>query len=218
MRKPILLAFAAVVSAVLSVLDFLVIEFSSHPPFAVYESGVWTEYGALILGGVGAISGIVTGRTALEKVEKVSPPTPRGKPRLGNDELCTEGKTDQATGKVKQGAEKAVNKVDQVSPPMPRGKPGLGNDEFCTEGTNAGIAGIKVHMYVIASCGKKVGVVDAVEDGAIKLTKKDSPDDQHHFIPVGWVERVVGHVHLRKNSVETERDWKSAAAACVCSG
>ena len=136
----------------------------------------------------------------------------------GNDELRAEGKTDQAVGKVKQVAEKAVDKVEQVSPHMPRGKPERGNDELCTEGTNAGIAGIKVHMNVIASCGKKIGVVDAVEGSAIKLTKKDSPDDQHHFIPVGWVERVDSHVHLKKNSVETEQNWKSTAAACVCSG
>ena len=155
---------------------------------------------------------------AVDKVEQVSPPMPRGKPGLGNDDLCTEGKTDQATGKVKQVAEKAVNKVEQLSPPMPRGKPGRGNDELCTDGTNAGIAGIKVHMNVIASCGKKVGVVDEVGGGAIKLTKKDSPDDQHHFIPVGWVERVDSHVHLNKNSMETEQNWKSVAAACVCSG
>ena len=120
--------------------------------------------------------------------------------------------------KIAEGTEKAVDKVEQVSPPMPRGKPGRGNDELCTEGSNAGIAGITEHMDVIASCGKKVGVVDHVGGGAIKLTKKDSPDGQHHFIPVGWVERVDSHVHLKKNSAETEQNWKSAAAACVCSG
>jgi len=32
----------------------------------------------------------------------------------GNDELRTEGKTDQAAGKVKQSAEKAVDKVEQA--------------------------------------------------------------------------------------------------------
>ena len=57
---------------------------------------------------------------AVDKGERVSPPMPRGKPAIGDDELCTEGKTDQATDKGKQVAEKAV---DQVSPPMPRGKP-----------------------------------------------------------------------------------------------
>jgi len=32
----------------------------------------------------------------------------------GNDELRTEGKTDQAVGKVKQIADKAVDKVEQA--------------------------------------------------------------------------------------------------------
>ena len=85
-------------------------------------------------------------------------------------------------------------------------------------GANRGIAGIKKKMNVIASCGKKIGVVDHIEGNAIKLTKTDSPDGQHHFIPVGWVERVDSHVHLNKNSMETEQNWKSDAAACVCSG
>jgi hypothetical protein len=109
--------------------------------------------------------------------------------------------------KIAAGAEKAVDFAKE--------KTGIGGP---AEGTDAGIAGIKEHMDVIASCGKKVGVVDRVEGGAIKLTKKDSPDDQHHFLPIGWVERVDRHVHLQKNSVETEQNWKSAAAACVCSG
>ena len=70
---------------------------------------------------------------------------------------------------------------------------------------------------VIASCGKKIGVVDRVEGNAIKLTKKDSPDGQHHFIPTGWVEHVDSHVHLTKNSMETEQGWKSDAMSCSCS-
>jgi hypothetical protein len=113
----------------------------------------------------------------------------------------------KAGHKIAEGTAKAVDFAKE--------KTGIGGP---AEGTDAGIAAIKEHMDVIASCGKKVGMVDHVEDGAIKLTKKDSPDGQHHFIPVGWVERVDSHVHLRKNSVETEQTWKSAAAACVCSG
>ena len=92
-------------------------------------------------------------------------------------------------------------------------KTGLGGP---AEGTNAGVAGIKERMDVIASCGKKIGIVDRVEGGAIKLTKNDSPDGQHHFIPEKWVARVDSHVHLSKNSMEAERDWKSDAAACGC--
>jgi hypothetical protein len=87
-----------------------------------------------------------------------------------------------------------------------------------TGGTNAGIAGIREHMDVIASCGTKVGVVDHVEGDAIKLTKKDSPDGQHHFIPTNWVEQVDSHVHLKMNSKEAEQGWKSDAASCGSCG
>lgn len=59
-------------------------------------------------------------------------------------------------------------------------------------------------------------MVDAVEGPCIKLTRKDSSDGQHHFIPVAWVERVDNHVHLSKNSAETEQGWSSDAAACQC--
>ncbi len=78
-------------------------------------------------------------------------------------------------------------------------------------------AGVKERMDVIASGGKKVGVVDHVEGDAIKLTRNGSPDGQHHFIPLDWIERVDTHVHLKKNSMETEMGWKSDAASC-CTG
>lgn len=82
-------------------------------------------------------------------------------------------------------------------------------------GTGAGCE-IKERMDVIASCGKKIGVVDHLEGETIKLTKKDSSDGQHHFIPKDWVERVDSHVHLKKNSVEAEKGWKADAASCGC--
>lgn len=75
---------------------------------------------------------------------------------------------------------------------------------------------IKERMDVIASCGKKIGVVDHIEGETIKLTKTSSPDGQHHFIPVGWVEKVDSHVHLSKNSMETQNGWKTDAASCGC--
>jgi len=68
---------------------------------------------------------------------------------------------------------------------------------------------IQDHMDVIASCGKKVGVVDHFEGTSIKLTKNDSADGKHHLIPQGWVDHVDTHVHLKKNSVETEREWQT---------
>ena len=68
---------------------------------------------------------------------------------------------------VANGVERAAELV--------RDKTGIG-----PEAENLGISAIRDGMDVIASCGKKVGVVDRVESGTIKLTKRDSPDDQHH--------------------------------------
>lgn len=98
--------------------------------------------------------------------------------------------------KIVEGTEKAVEFV--------KDKTGIGAPR---EGADVGIAGIQKHMDVIASCGKKMGVVDHLDGGLIKLTKNDSQDGQHHFIPVDWVERVDRHVHLSKNSVQTEQNW-----------
>jgi hypothetical protein len=95
--------------------------------------------------------------------------------------------------KIADGAEKGAEYVKE--------KTGLGGS---ASSSNAGAAGIKERMDGIASCGKKIGVVDHVEGGAIKLTKIDSPDGQHHFIPTGWVDHVDTHVHLTKNSKEAE--------------
>ncbi len=92
-----------------------------------------------------------------------------------------------------------------------------GKEKAGTGGTCGAIcdaSAIKERMDVIASCGKKVGEVDHIEDATIKLTKNDSPDGKHHFIPTGWVDHVDTHVHLKKNSEETEKGWKSEAAAC----
>ncbi len=75
---------------------------------------------------------------------------------------------------------------------------------------------IKERMEVIASCGKRVGIVDHVEGTAIKLTKTSSSDGQHHLIPVDWVDHVDQHVHLKKNSEEVARECKTKPAG-TCS-
>jgi hypothetical protein len=69
---------------------------------------------------------------------------------------------------------------------------------------------IKDHMSVYASCGKFVGKVDHVEGDRVKLTKNDSPDGMHHYIPLTWVAKVHDHIHLSKNSQEVENQWQSA--------
>lgn len=93
-----------------------------------------------------------------------------------------------------------------------------GKAEFNKGSGHSCSSNIRERMDVIASCGTKVGVVDHVEGNAIKLTKNDSKDHQHHFIPTDWVERVDSSVHLKQNSMETERNWKSEAAACGSCG
>lgn len=100
--------------------------------------------------------------------------------------------------KIAEGAENAVDFVKE--------KTGFGNEE----GKDVGIAGIKEHMTVIASCGKTVGVVDNVAANAIKLTRKDSPDDQHHFIPLSWISHVDNHVHLNRNSKQAMENWQAS--------
>lgn len=93
---------------------------------------------------------------------------------------------------------------------------GSAKDMVAGEGHDSGVGAITEHMQVVASCGKCVGTVDRVESNSIKLTRKDSPDGQHHYVPMSWIDHVDSHVHLNRNSVETELNWKSSAAACNC--
>lgn len=57
-------------------------------------------------------------------------------------------------------------------------------------------SGINADMEVLAADGSHVGTVDGVEGDRIKLTRKDSPDGEHHYVDLGSVERVDAHVHL----------------------
>jgi len=127
----------------------------------------------------------------------------------------------KAGHKIAEGAEKATDwakeKLHQAGHRADEAAQKAGHMAKASCGAAKTTAEIGDHMDVIASCGKKVGVVDHVEGGSIKLTKKDSQDGQHHFIPVGWVDHVDSHVHLKKNSQETEQNWKSDAASCGCS-
>jgi hypothetical protein len=71
---------------------------------------------------------------------------------------------------------------------------------------------IKAHMEVLGSDGKHVGIVDNLEGSdRIKLTKNDpKAGGKHHFIPVGWVDRVDAHVHLNKTSRDAMAQWQAA--------
>jgi hypothetical protein len=86
------------------------------------------------------------------------------------------------------------------------------DDRDC--GQRRKVSDIQPQMEVISSCGCTMGKVDRMDGNAIKLTRNDSPDGQHHFIPANWVESVDNHVHLKKNAEETMQGWKSDAASC----
>jgi hypothetical protein len=93
----------------------------------------------------------------------------------------------------------------------PRDQEGDG-DQNC--GQSRQLKDIKPHMEVISSCGCTMGKVDHLEGNAIKLTRNDSPDGQHHFIPTNWVEKVDNHIHLKRNAEDTLKEWKTDAASC----
>lgn len=61
---------------------------------------------------------------------------------------------------------------------------------------------IKEHAEVIGADGVHVGTVDHVQGDRIKLTKKDSGDQQHHhYISLGLVAEVEdGTVRLSANA------------------
>lgn len=51
---------------------------------------------------------------------------------------------------------------------------------------------IKEHMNVIGADGVHVGTVDHLDGERIKLTKDDSGDGKHHYLPAGLVAAVEG--------------------------
>ncbi|MBF1999143.1 MAG: DUF2171 domain-containing protein [Synechococcales cyanobacterium C42_A2020_086] len=73
------------------------------------------------------------------------------------------------------------------------------------------ISQIKEHLMVHAkgpgsmndAPGVHIGTVDKVEGEFIKLTQSDSPDQQHRWIPIDWVESVDDKaVYLNKTEAE----------------
>ncbi len=68
---------------------------------------------------------------------------------------------------------------------------------------------IREHMDVVCSKGVKLGRVDHVQGDEIKLTKNDSPDQKHHFIPMSLVSSVNDKVHLSKPGEDIMKTWRS---------
>jgi hypothetical protein len=70
---------------------------------------------------------------------------------------------------------------------------------------------IKEHMEVVGADGVHVGIVDHMEGAdEMKLTKSDEDaGDEHHFIPLAWVDRVDNKVHLKQSGAEAKARWKT---------
>ncbi len=47
---------------------------------------------------------------------------------------------------------------------------------------------IAEHMDVIASDGTKIGTVDHLDGDRIKLARTTSPDGEHHYVPLSWID------------------------------
>ena len=60
----------------------------------------------------------------------------------------------------------------------------------------ATIDNVREHMEVIGADGVHIGTVDKVEDGRIKLTRKDSGgaghEGHHHYIPGNLIADIEG--------------------------
>jgi hypothetical protein len=77
------------------------------------------------------------------------------------------------------------------------------------EARMANVANIAEHMEVLSSDGKHVGTVDHMEgNDMIKLTRSDSMDGQHHFIPVDWVSDVSDRVRLDRTQEQVFSEWE----------
>ena len=62
------------------------------------------------------------------------------------------------------------------------------------------ITQIRPHMEVYASDGIKIGVVDHLDGGRIKLAKTGSPDGSHHYVSTADIDRIDEHVHLSRTA------------------
>jgi hypothetical protein len=60
-------------------------------------------------------------------------------------------------------------------------------------GTGSAFASqIREHMEVVDADGRHCGTVDHLEGDRIKLSRKDSPDGQHHYVPMNQVAGIEG--------------------------
>jgi hypothetical protein len=70
---------------------------------------------------------------------------------------------------------------------------------------------VKPDMPVVCSNGGKFAVVDHMQGrDSIKLKKDDQ--GQHHYIPLSWVTKVDGTVHVDRPGAQAMKDWSTEAS------
>ena len=112
--------------------------------------------------------------------------------------------------KMEEAADWAKEKAHQAEHRVEEAAHKVGAKLSESTGAVGSAADIREHQDVYASCGTKIGTVDHVEGDSIKLTRSGSPDGQHHRIPLSWVAKVHDHVHLNKDHVAVQSEWKDA--------
>lgn len=70
---------------------------------------------------------------------------------------------------------------------------------------------IKEHLKIWGADGTHVGTVDHLDGERIKMTKTDSTDGKHHYLPAGLVASVDEEgVHLSANGAEAAQLFEEA--------
>ncbi len=60
---------------------------------------------------------------------------------------------------------------------------------------------IKEHMEITDCNGQHVGTVDEVKYERIKLTRSDSEDNMHHFLPLDAVDKIADNrIYLKEGT------------------
>ncbi len=72
---------------------------------------------------------------------------------------------------------------------------------------------IEEHMEVVDRAGRHVGTVDHVRDDQIQLTKSDSPDGAHRYVPVASVDTLEDNRVVLKDGAMAMSEAEIAAAS-----
>jgi hypothetical protein len=64
---------------------------------------------------------------------------------------------------------------------------------------------LRAGMPVLAADGEPLGTVDAIEGQRLRLARRG--DDDGRYLPLVWISRINGHVHLKRTAAEIRASW-----------